>query len=120
MLPWLLILLLAGAGVFKAVADALAHGSARLTALGPWWDYATSWQRKYKDYYAGDKRPRFWGSSTVFVGLSDAWHCANLLSWACADAAFLLAAFPAYRWYAVTAVLARRLVFEPLYSWLRK
>ena len=112
------LLLLAGAG--KAISDSLAHGSARLAALGPWFDNATSWQRKYRDYYGGDKRPRFWGSTTFLVFLTDGWHFFNALSGACTDAALLVGAWPVYRWYAVAAVVARRIVFQPLYSFLRK
>jgi hypothetical protein len=54
------------------------------------------------------------------VGFSDAWHLSNTLSWAAADAAFLVAAWPGYRWWAVVGVALRRVVFQPLYSWLRK
>ena len=115
----LLIALLLGAGIGKALADAIAHGSARLTARGPWWNNATSWTRKYKDYYGGDKRPRFLGATTVLVFLTDAWHAFNALTWACADAALLVGAWPVYRWYAVAAVVARRVVFQPLYFFLR-
>ena len=116
----LLIALLALAGALRAIHDTLTHSPGALARWGPFWDARTSWTRKYRDYYKDPVTPRFWGSTTVFVALTDAWHLSNLLSWACADAAFLLAAFPTYRWYAVTAVLARRLVFEPLYSMLRK
>jgi len=37
------------------------------------WDPEVSWRNKYKD---GDpnKGPRFIGSDTIFVGLTDAWH----------------------------------------------
>ena len=108
------------AGLSRAVTDATAHGSERLIALGPWWNNATSWTRKYRDYYGGDKRPRFWGATTVLVAFSDAWHCFNALTWACADAALLVAGWPLYRWVAVGAIVLRRCVFQPLYSALRR
>ena len=119
-MEWLLIVLLTLAGASRAVSDALAHGSTRLTALGPWWDNATSWTRKYRDYYGGDKRPRYFGATTFLVAFSDAWHCFNAVTWACADAAFLVAAWPAFHWYAVAAVGLRRVVFQPTYALLRK
>lgn len=116
----LLVALLIGAGIGKALADAIAHGSTRLSERGPWWNNATSWTRKYKDYYGGDKRPRFFRATTVLVFLTDGWHACNALTWACADAALLVGAWPVYRWYAVAAVVARRITFQPLYSFLRK
>ena len=119
-MAWLLIALLALAGLSKAVADATAHDSGRMMRFGKWFDNRTSWQRKYRDYYAGDKRPAFPGATTVLVFVTDAWHFFTMLSWLCADAAFLLVAFPACRWYAVAAVAARRCVFQPAYSLLRK
>ena len=116
----LLIALCALAGAFRAVHDCLTHAPAALAKWGPFWDARTSWTLKYKDYYHDPKTPRFWGSTTLFVALTDAWHFSNLLSWGCMDAAFLLAAWPAYHWYAVAAVVARRVVFQPLYAFLRK
>jgi hypothetical protein len=133
-MAWLLIGLLAVAGAFRAVHDTLTHSpdNNRLRDWARtrpfrikgfcWWlfiDTQASWNNKYKN---GDPKqgPAFWGSTTVFVAFTDLWHLSNLLSWAAADAAFLLAAFPAYRWWAVSAVAARRIVFQPLYSWLRK
>ena len=119
-MAWLLVALCGLAGVGKALADAIAHGSARLAARGPWWINATSWTLKYKDYYGGDKRPRFPGATTWLVLLTDSWHFFNAVTWACADAAVLLAGWPMYRWYAVAAIVARRLVFQPIYAFLRK
>lgn len=116
----ILLVLFGAAGAFRAVHDAIAHGAPRLTARGPWWNNATSWTLKYRNYYGGDKRPRFWGATTVLVFLTDGWHCFAALSWACADAALLIAAWQPYRWYAVGAVVLRRVIFEPLYSFLRK
>ncbi|MGI4884295.1 MAG: hypothetical protein ACRYFR_04980 [Janthinobacterium lividum] len=115
----LLIALLALAGALRAVHDTGTHAPAKLAKWGPYWDALESWKLKYRNYDV-TKGPRFWGSTTVFVALTDGWHLTNLLSWGCADAALLLAAWPAYRWGAVAAVGARRLVFQPLYSWLRK
>jgi hypothetical protein len=116
---WLLIALLALAGLAKAVADAQAHGSPRLLRWFPRWAGPESWRLKYK---GGDpaKGPSFWLADTLLVAFTDLWHFANMVTWAAADAAFLVTAWPTYRWWAVGAVVARRCVFQPLYSWLRK
>jgi hypothetical protein len=38
------------------------------------WDFQTSWKNKYKDYDAGDLRPAFLGSKSIFVGFTDGYH----------------------------------------------
>jgi len=116
-LALIFLLLLAAAG--KAVADAQAHGSPRLVRWFPKWAGPDSWKLKYRDGEPA-KGPSFWLADTLLVAFTDLWHFANLVTWAAADAAFLLAAFPTYRWWAVGAVVVRRLAFQPLYSWLRK
>lgn len=109
--------LLAGAG--KAFADAQAHGSARLARWFPKWAGPESWRLKYRD---GDatKGPRFFLADTLLVGLTDLWHAANLLAGLAADAAVVLAWWLGGLGGAVGYVVARRVVFQPLYSWLRK
>lgn len=117
-MAWLLCLLLATAGAAKAAADASAHGSPRLLRWFPRWAGPVSWRNKYRRGDP-DQGPRFPGSTSVFVFASDLWHFFTFLTWACADAAFLLAAWPVYRWWAVGAALLRRCVFVPVYQWLR-
>ncbi|GAC1604387.1 MAG: hypothetical protein NVS3B25_33620 [Hymenobacter sp.] len=125
--PWLLPALLTAAGAFRAVHDTLTHSPdhnrlldwAAGTRLAPWVDVVNSWKNKYKDPNAGFA-PRFWGATTVFVACTDLWHFSNLLAWGCADAAVLVGAWTPYRWWAVGAVVARRLVFEPVYAFLRR
>jgi hypothetical protein len=114
---WLL-LLLAAAGLLRAVHDVGTHAPEKLAGWGPFWDARTSWRLKYKS--TGEQRPAFPGSTTLFVAFTDGWHLTNLLSWACADAAVVLAAWPAYGWRALLPVLGRRVVFQPLYSYLRR
>jgi hypothetical protein len=117
--PLFLLLLMALAGAFRAAHDTMTHDPQKLAKWGPFWDSATSWKRKYKnsDPTAG---PAFPGATTLLVAFTDGWHLSNLLSWACADATFLLAAWPAYHWHAVAAVAVRRVVFQPIYSLLRR
>jgi hypothetical protein len=116
-LPPLLCLL---AGLGKAVADAQAHGSPRLLAWFPRWAALDSWRNKYKqrDPTLG---PIFLGSTTVLVALTDTWHAANALTWLATDAALLLVSWGGpWRWWVVGGIVARRVVFEPVYRFLRK
>lgn len=73
------LVMLAAAGVAKAAIDVLTHqaGNNIFERLGPWWDARTSWKRKYKDYDAGDLRPRFPGAKSWLVMLTDFWHAAD-------------------------------------------
>ena len=45
------------------------------------WNPALSWQNKYKpkDPDAVGYTPKFWGSNTYFVALTDAWHLFQLV-----------------------------------------
>lgn len=63
----------------KAACDNLTHqaGNSIFEAWGPWFDARTSWKRKYKNYDAGDLRPRFWLSTTALVLFTDFWHAAD-------------------------------------------
>ena len=115
----LLIALLTLAGIGKAVADSVAHGSPRLLRWFPKWAGPDAWRNKYRNYYLDTKTPAFWGSTTVFVFATDLWHFANLITWACLDAAVLLAGWPTCRWAVLAGVGLRRLLFEPLYRFLR-
>ena len=74
-------MLLALAAIAKAAVDVLTHaeGANIFEQLGPWWDARTSWKRKYWDYDSGDLRPRFWGSKTVLVALTDFWHLTDFV-----------------------------------------
>ena len=119
-MTWILLLLGALAGGLRAVHDTLTHSPGALARFGPFWDARTSWVLKYRDYYNDPKTPRFWGSTTLFVAWTDAWHASNALCWACMDAALLVAAWQPYRWVVVGAIVLRRVIFEPLYSYLRK
>jgi hypothetical protein len=114
-----LTLLMALSAAFRAAHDTMTHAPEKLAKWGPFWDSTTSWKLKYKggDSTAG---PAFLGSTTVFVAFTDGWHLTNALAWACADTAFLLGSWPTYHWYAVAAVAVRRVVFQPIYSLLRR
>jgi len=116
----ILPILLFVAGLSRAVHEALSHTPSCLALWGAWWDARDSWRLKYR---GGQKAlgPRFPGAVTVFVGITDAWHFSNLLTWLCADVALLLVSWSGpWRWWAVVAIAVRRVVFEPLYRYLRR
>lgn len=59
-------------GYFDGWHEAIAYhgwGAGR-----PFWDYQTSWKRKYKDFDHGDKRAAFFGSKTFLVAFTDGNH----------------------------------------------
>jgi hypothetical protein len=58
---------------------AKAAGNSIFEKWGKWFDARVSWLNKYKpgSWEAGAKQPRFLGSTTVFVGLTDFWHAAD-------------------------------------------
>jgi hypothetical protein len=45
----------------------------------PFWDVQTSWKNKYKDWDAGDKSARYWGSKTIFVAFTDGFHLTRMI-----------------------------------------
>jgi len=71
----IIVLLSACAGAAKAIQDTIAHhyDSSVFYGAGAYWS-PESWKLKYKDYDAGDLRPRFPGSTTILVAFTDAWH----------------------------------------------
>lgn len=64
------------AGMLNAVMDKLQfHYSHSIFSVlnAKFWNPAISWKNKYKNW-PDDKREKFLGSTTIFVGLTDAWH----------------------------------------------
>lgn len=68
------------------------------------WLKTVSWVNKYKRYKTGKLvvkkyrdngspiyTPRFWGSTTVFVFLTDGWHLVQFVQWSFASAAIVTA-----------------------------
>ena len=75
------IIFIALAGLAEAVMDTIQfHYSISIFNKfnSEFWDPAISWKNKYKggEPAAG---PKFWGSTTFFVGITDAWHLFKLL-----------------------------------------
>lgn len=68
-------------GIFQAVMDTLDfhYGSSVFARLKnqQYWDQDISWKNKYAKADGNEvwiNKPRFWGSTTVFVWLTDGWH----------------------------------------------
>ncbi len=75
------ILLFALSGLAEAIMDTLQfhYGKSIFKNFKQeFWDPSISWKNKYKD---GEPAagPKFWGSTTFFVGITDGWHFAKLL-----------------------------------------
>lgn len=77
----LVIVLIVIAALSKAVKDTLNfhYGNSIFSKLQleQWWNPSISWVNKYKS--AQDLRPKFWGSTTIFVMITDAWHLFDFL-----------------------------------------
>lgn len=84
------------AGMAKATQDTIAHHYSGSIFAQPPFPKAffgpESWKNKYNDWDQGDKRPRFPGSTTIFVSVTDAWHLADNLRTLLLIAAFVYAA----------------------------
>jgi hypothetical protein len=68
--------------IAEAVMDTISHRfseSIFKDLNDDWWDPTFSWRNKYKDKseYLG---PKFWGSTTFFVFVTDAWHMFKMIS----------------------------------------
>ena len=82
------------AGMCKGVMDTLQfHFSVSIfkNRKAQFWNPQESWRNKYKD---GDptKGPKFPGSTTIFVALTDGWHLFQLFMLACIRTAIVLPA----------------------------
>lgn len=78
------VILLALTGAFKGASNFLLF---RITPesrlyLHPFWDPDVSWKNKWKNGNH-EEGPRFLGSTTIFVALTDGWHLMEFLQWAC-------------------------------------
>jgi hypothetical protein len=73
------ILLVIAASISEAIMDTIQfHYERSIFKLNPikynplFWDASISWQNKYKENSMTE--PKFYGSKTIFVFLTDAWH----------------------------------------------
>lgn len=79
----IVLLLLTTAGVSKAIMDKVAHHFYRsvFSSSGHdhfWWSKSLSSNNKYKNRIKEDG-PKFWGSVTIFVFTTDAWHLFQMI-----------------------------------------
>lgn len=105
----IIMVLLVCSGVAKSVKDTLQHhylGSvfSRLNPL--FWDASKSWLNKYKaDVYP--LQPKFFGSTTFFVFVTDAWHFFDTIQSTCwqVSLSLLLCSYFGLEWYWFLAFL---------------
>ncbi|NPV13271.1 MAG: hypothetical protein HPY57_16040 [Ignavibacteria bacterium] len=69
------------AGIFKAIMDTLQFHFDKSIFINNnknWWNPSISWKNKYKN---NDPKqgPKFFGSTTFLVSLTDAWHFFQML-----------------------------------------
>lgn len=74
------------AGLFNAVMDSVADETAfNRSIFSRWnkkyWSKVHSWRNKYEVFPDGstNHKPRFWGSTTFLVFLTDGWHLFQFL-----------------------------------------
>lgn len=131
--------LLLSSALAKAVQDSIAHHNS-LAQLMPadghsqfwhlWWNHKESWRNKYKklpDVIPGvfntSAEPRFFGSTTFLVFVTDAWHFFGMLNMSAWQAAICLL-LPFAWYYQLLAFVLIKIGygggFELLYRWLNK
>ncbi len=111
------------AGIAEAVMDTLQfHFNRSWFGLlnATFWDPSISWKNKYKlnDPAYG---PKFLGSTTIFVGLTDAWHLFKLLrNFFFFTGIFCIAYNYTDFWSALQYVILARVVFGLAFTFLYK
>ena len=120
MIPLIGILFFAFAGLFEAIMDTLQfHYSYSIFYCfrnKRFWDPTLSWRNKYKN---GDpsEGAKFPGSTTIFVGLTDAWHLFKLLRNLFIFAGVLFMAIPCNSiWMLILWVIIARIVFGLIFT----
>jgi hypothetical protein len=73
---WGIVALGAVSGSADGVNQNLVH--LRWGKGKPFWDAQTSWKNKYKDWDAGDRSERYFGSKTIFVAFTDGFHLTRM------------------------------------------
>lgn len=72
------LFVLIAAGVSKGVMDKLQfhYDKSVFSEMEnqQFWNPEISWKNKYQNYDEGDTSPAFFGSTTFYVGVTDAWH----------------------------------------------
>ena len=126
----IVMILLVCSGVAKSVKDTLKdhyYTSIFSGLKGTWFNPSNSWLLKYKEPYDLPLKPKFFGSTTVFVWVTDAWHFFDTIQSTCwqVSLSLLLCSNFGLGWYWLLAFLlgVKMLVsvpFEITYSTLFK
>lgn len=111
------------AGAADGMNQALVYHHA--LAGHPFWDYNTSWKRKYKDYDHGDMRAAFPGSKTWAVGITDGNHLTRMINRSFSLGSVMIAMSKGERWSEiikeiVISSLINRLGFTLVYDHILK
>lgn len=92
----LIIVLLSIASIAKSIMDTInfrfeisVFSKIKNKKQKNWWDQKESWKNKYKDRDSR-KGPAFWGSTTFFVWITDAWHFFQMINLTCYDIAIAI------------------------------
>ena len=59
--------------ILAAISNTLMDLSSEDKFKGRWWNKSQGWKNKWKLGHPKNG-PKFWGSTTIFVGLTDGWH----------------------------------------------
>jgi len=88
-----IVILIAIAGISNAVMDTLTyHYNVSIFSKlknQQWFNPNLSWENKYKNGNE-DEGPRFWGSTTYFVWVTDCWHFAKSVMFLCYELVILI------------------------------
>jgi hypothetical protein len=101
---WAILLLLIGAGTANAIMDTIQFhfGISIFKSRSNWWNNKTSWENKWKLDAEGKPivgKPRFFGSSTFLVFVTDAWHFFQFIMFTLFTIAILAYKPYATEWY---------------------
>lgn len=101
-------------GAADGVNQAIIHHE--LGRGNQFWDYAKSWKNKYRNFDAGDERAAFFGSKSIFVGFTDAFHLTRLIDRGCTLASISLSGYELkqYKKKDRWKVIAKKLIISTL------
>lgn len=107
--------------IISAIAKAL-QDLCKINAFPPswtWWNEKTSWRNKYHELSSGTA-PRFFGSTTFLVWLTDGWHFFQMVYLNTLMLGFWLLPFGWSEWYwTLACIIGFKVVFEISYSLLK-
>jgi len=103
------------AGIFEAIMDTLqfhySYSVFHSLRNRLFWDPSLSWRNKYKNGDPFDG-PKFPGSTTIFVGLTDAWHLFKTLRTLSLFIGIIFIAIPCNSiWLVILWVIVARIIF---------